>query len=67
MLLLLGAIGMIFKMNNFNNLFVLVLMLQFFQFGKEKEMDKIFFFFFLGGWGIKSGHNHIYFTQNSEK
>jgi len=64
MLLLLGAIGMIFKMNNFNNLFVLVLMLQFFQFGKEKEMDKFIYLFF---WGIKSGHNHIYFTQNSEK
>ena len=40
--LLLGVIGMIFKMNDFNNLFVFVLMLQIFQFGKEKEMD-IFF------------------------
>ena len=40
--LLLGVIGMIFKMNDFNNLFVFGLMLQIFQFGKEKEMD-IFF------------------------
>lgn len=59
MLLLLGTIGMIFKINYFNNLFVLVVILQIFQFGKEKETDNFFF-------GIKSGHNHIYFTQKSD-